>query len=74
MSMIRKYHNHAPHTNPWHYEEESHNINSNKTCVRQETRSIIQLSLPLQDDCKTRRDTKRQINNNRTTTLERTAA
>ena len=35
VSMIRKYHNHNPQTNPRHREEESQNIYSNKTSVRQ---------------------------------------
>ena len=35
VSMIRKYHNHTPQTNPRHREEESQDIYSNKTSVRQ---------------------------------------
>ena len=34
--MIRKYRNHTPQTNPWHREEESQNIYSNTTAVRQQ--------------------------------------
>ena len=34
-SMVRKYHNHTTQTNPWHCEEESQNIYSNKISVRQ---------------------------------------
>ena len=33
--QIRKYHNHTPQTNPWRREEESQNMYSNKTSVRQ---------------------------------------
>ena len=42
---------------PWLRVEEQHNINSNKTQERQLKQSN-QLSLSLQDDCKTRKDTK----------------
>ena len=42
---------------PMAREKESQNIYSNKTSVRQYKQSN-QLSLPLQDDCKTRKDTK----------------
>ena len=88
--MIRKYHNHKLQTNPWHSEEEPHN---NHETPGIQTKQSIQLSPPHQDDCKTRRDTKKrttkqrtmteshnwssnkqQVNYNRTTTLERTAA
>ena len=51
VSMIRKYHNHKPQTNPWHREEESHN--HHETLGRQ-TKQSSQLSLPHQDNCKTR--------------------
>ena len=57
MSVIRKYRNHTLQTNPWHREEEPQNIKSNKTLERQLKQSN-QLSLPRQDDCKTRKDTK----------------
>ena len=53
--MIRKYHNHKPKTNPWHREEEPHN--HHETPGRQ-TKQSNQLSLPHQDDCKTRMDIK----------------
>ena len=53
--MIRKYHNKKPQTNPWHHEEEPHNYH--KTPGRQAKQSN-QLSLPHQDDCKTRMDIK----------------
>ena len=86
--MIRKYHNHKLHTNPWHREEEPHN---NPDTPGRQTKQSNQLSLPQRDDCKTRIDTYRttkhgavteshngskiqqRINNNRTTALERTA-
>ena len=53
--MIRKYHNPKLQTNPWHREEELHN--THETLGRQ-TKQGNQLSLPHQDDCKTRRDMK----------------
>ena len=49
--MIRKYHNHKLQTNPWHREVESHN--NDETPGRQ-TKQSNQLSLPHQDDYKTR--------------------
>ena len=59
--MIRKYHNHKPQTKPRHREEEPHN--NHETPGRQ-TKQSIQLSLPLslphQDNCKTRMDTKQR--------------
>ena len=54
-SMIRKYHNHKQQTNPRHREEEPHNYQ--ETTGRQ-TKQSNQLSLPHQDDCKTRMDIK----------------
>ena len=53
--MIRKYHNQKQQTNPWHREEESHN--HLETPGRQ-TKQSNQLSLPHQDDCKTRMEIK----------------
>ena len=53
--MFRKYHNHIPLTNPRHREEEPHN--HHETPGRQIKQSN-QLSLPHQDDCKTRMDIK----------------
>ena len=55
VSMIRKCHNHKLQTNPWHHEEEPHN--NHETPGRQ-TKQSNHLSLPHQDDCKTRMDTK----------------
>ena len=49
--MIRKYHNHKLQINPWHHEEEPHN--HQETPGRQ-TKQSNQLSLPRQDDFKTR--------------------
>ena len=51
--MIRNYQNHTLQTS----EEEPQNTNSHKTSRRQLKQSN-QLSLPRQDDCKTRKDTK----------------
>ena len=53
--MIKKYHNHKQQTNPWRGEEEP--LNNPETSGRQ-TKQSNQLSLPYQDDCKTRIDTK----------------
>ena len=61
--MIRKYHNHTLQNNPWHREEEQQNSYSNKTSVRQQKQSN-QLSLPSQDDCKTRMENNRTTTNN----------
>ena len=49
--MIRKYHNHKPQTTPWDREEEP--LNYHQTPGRHIKQSN-QLSLPHQDDCKTR--------------------
>ena len=53
--MIRKYHNHKLQTNTWHREEKPHN--NHETPGRQMKQSN-QLSLPHQDDRKTRMDIK----------------
>ena len=45
VSMIRKYHNHKPKTNPWHREEKPHN--HHETSGR-ETKQSNQLSLQIQ--------------------------
>ena len=55
VSMIRKYHYHKPKSYPWHHEEEP--CNHHETPGRQ-TKQSNQLSLPSQDDCKTRMDIK----------------
>ena len=55
VSMIWKYHNHKLQTNPWHHEEEPHN---NHEKPRRQTKQSYQLSLPYQDDYKTRMDKK----------------
>ena len=51
--MIRKYLNHKLQTNPWQREEEQHN--HHETPGR-ETKQNNQLSIPHEDDCKTRMD------------------
>ena len=56
-SMISKYHNHKPQTTLWHREEEP--LNHHETPGRQIKQSN-QLSLPHQDDCNTRTDTKQR--------------
>ena len=63
--MIRKYHNHKLQNNPWHHKEEPHN--NHETPGRQ-TKQSNQLSLPHQDDCKTRRDVKKRTTKHRTIT------
>ena len=55
VTMIRKYHNQKPQTTPWHREEEP--LNHHETPGRQIKQSN-QLSLPHQDNCYTRMDTK----------------
>ena len=57
MSMIMKYYNHTLQTNQQHREEEPQKVYSHKTPGRQLKQSN-QLSLPRQDDRKTRKDTK----------------
>ena len=63
--MIRKYHNHKPQTTPWHREEET--LNHHETPGRQ-IKQNHQLSLPHQDDCNTRMDTKQRTTKHRTIT------
>ena len=63
--MIRKCPNHKPQTNPWHRKEEPHN--HHETPGRQ-TKQSNQLSLPHQDDCKTRMDTKQRTTKHGTIT------
>ena len=53
--MIRKCHNHKPQTNPGNREEEPHKHHETQ---RRQTKQSNQLSLPYQDDCKTRMDIK----------------
>ena len=62
-SMIRKYHSHKLQTNPRYREEESHN--NHETPGRQKKQSN-QLSLPHQNDCKARMNTKLKNNKHRT--------
>ena len=71
--MIRKYHNHKPQTTLWHREEEL--LNHHETPGSQIKQSN-QLSLPHQDDCNTRTETKQRTTKDRTITdskLESTA-
>ena len=63
--MIRKYHNHKPQTKPRHREEEQH---PNHETPGRQTKLNIQLSLPHQDDCKTRMDTKQRTTKHKTIT------
>ena len=53
--MIRKYHHHKQQKNPGYHEEEPHN---HKETAGRQTKQSNQLSLPHQDDCKTRMDIK----------------
>ena len=57
VSMIRKYHNHNLKTNPWHGEEEPHN--NHETPGGQKKSN--QLSLPYQENGKTKMDTKQHF-------------
>ena len=65
VSMIRKYHNHKLQTTLMHREEEL--LNHHETPGRQIKQSN-QLSLPHQDDCNTRTDTKQRTTKHRTIT------
>ena len=65
MSLIRKYHNHKPQTTLWHCDEEP--LNHHETTERQIKQSN-QLSVPHQDDCNTRTDTKQRTTKHRTIT------
>ena len=65
VSMIRKYHNKKLQTTPWHRKEEP--LNHHETPGRQIKQSN-QLSLPHQDDCNTRTDTKQRTPKHRTIT------
>ena len=55
-----EYHNHKPQTTLWHCEEEP--LNHHETPGSQIKQSN-QLSLPHQDDCNTRTDTKQRTKN-----------
>ena len=57
------YYNHKLETNPWPCEEEP--PNNHETSGRQ-TKQSNQLSLPHQDDCKSRMATKERTTNHRT--------
>ena len=57
MNVIMKDHDHTLQTNPPHREEEPQNTKRHKTSERQLKQSN-KLSLPRQDDCKTRKGTK----------------
>ena len=50
-SMIRKYHYHKLQANPWHHEKESQNNHKTNKVI-----PALSLSLPHQDNCKTRTD------------------
>ena len=63
--MIRKYHNHKPQTTLWYREEEP--LNHHETPGRH-IKESNQLSLPHQDDCNTRTDTKQRTRKHRTIT------
>ena len=62
--MIRQYSNRILHTNPRHHEEEAQKTNSHKTPGRQ-LKQNNQLSLPHQDICKNRKDTKYSLTKHR---------
>ena len=60
--MIWKHHNQKLQRNPWHLEEELHNIYSNKTSKLQYKQSN-QLFRPHHNDCKTRKGKHKCIPN-----------
>ena len=63
--MIRKYLNHKPQTTLWHREKEPLNhLETPGRLIKQSN----QLSLPHQDDCNTRTDTKQRTTKHRTIT------
>ena len=59
--MIRKYHNCKLQTNPQHRKEEPH---KNHETLGRQTKPSNQLSLPHQDDCKTRNGHKSNVQQN----------
>ena len=63
--MIRKYNNHKPQTNHWHCEEKPH---IHHEPPGRETKQSKQISLPHQDNCKTRMDIKQSTTKHRTIT------
>ena len=88
--MIRKYHNNKLQTNHWHREEEPYNNHETqgrqtkqsnqlplpyqddcKTRIDIKTRTTKHRTIT---DSHNRSNNKQQVNNNRTTTFERTAA
>ena len=66
--MIRKYHNHKLQSNPLHRKEEPHNYDQTP---RRQTKQSNKLSLPHQDDCKTRKNIKSRITKHTTITESR---
>ena len=71
--MIRKYHNHKLQTNTRHRQEELQDIYSNKTSKRH-LRQSNRPSLPLQDDCKTRKAIKLESISKHTNTIDTAAS
>ena len=86
--MIRKYHNHKLQTNPWHRDEKSHNNHetpgrhtkqSNQLSLPHQDdcktgRGIKKRKLKHRTITESNCNNKQQVNNNRTTALEWTAA
>ena len=88
--MIRKYHNHQLQTNPWHCEEEPHNNHdtpgrqtkqSNQLSLphQYDRKTRIDIKLHTTEhrtitDSHNVSNNEQQVNNNRTTAVERTAA
>ena len=66
VSMIRKYHNHKLQTNPCHFEEEP--PQQSRVTPGKQRKYSNQLSLPHQDDWKTRMDIKLRTTKHRTIT------
>ena len=63
--MIRNYHNYKSQTTPWHCKEERFN---HKETPGRQIKQSNQISLPQQDECNTRTDTKQHTKKHRTTT------
>ena len=87
--MIRKYHNHKLQANPWHREEPHNTHETPRRQIKQsnqlsfphqddcKTRMDIKQRTAKHrtiTDSHNRSNNKQQVNNNRTTALERTAA
>ena len=71
VTKIRKYHNNKLQINRWHQKEEPYN---NYETQGRQTKQSSQLSLPHQDDCKTKLDIKKGTTKHRTITESHNAS